>query len=168
MITGPESTGKSTLARQLAMFYHSSYTEEEARNYLSGLGVPYAFDDLKAIAALQVAHEDQLEREGAELVFCDTDLLTIKIWSKFKYQKVDPRILDWINKRDYDLYLLCQPDIPWEADPLRENPNNRDELFDLHLEELNYYHKDFEIIEGLREDRLQNAILALEKYMKYW
>jgi NadR type nicotinamide-nucleotide adenylyltransferase len=168
VITGPESTGKSTLARQLSLFYHGAFTEELARSYLSQLDRPYAYDDLKAIAALQIEREDQLEKDGVELLFCDTDLLTIKIWSSYKYAKVDPRILDWINRRDYDLYLLCKPDIPWEADPLRENPNNRDELFDLHLEELNHYHKDFEIVEGLREERLQNAVSVIEKYKRYW
>lgn len=168
VITGPESTGKSTLARQLALFYHGDFTEELARNYLNELDRPYTYDDLKAIATLQIEHEDQKQCEGSELLFCDTDLLTIKIWSNFKYAQVDSQVLDWINSRDYDLYLLCRPDIPWEADPLRENPDNRDELFDLHLEELNHYHKDFEIIEGVREERLQNAVSAIEKYRKIW
>lgn len=168
VITGPESTGKSTLAFELARHYGVGYTKEQARHYLSALGRGYEFEDLLMIASKQVAIEDELEVLEESLLFCDTDLITIKIWSKFKYDRVDSQILDWINQRDYDLYLLCKPDIPWEPDPLRENPEERDLLFEKYLDELMNYQKNFEIIEGLNSARLELAVEIVDKYLKYW
>jgi NadR type nicotinamide-nucleotide adenylyltransferase len=168
VLTGPESTAKSTLARQLAQHFNAEYTEELARTYLNILNRPYEYEDLERIAALQVAAEDGLDDGKSNLLFCDTDLITIKIWSDYRYQRVSSVILEWINQRDYDLYLLCRPDIPWEPDPLRENPENRDDLFDQHVDELNHYNKDFEIVEGEGEDRLDLAVNHVEKYLRFW
>lgn len=168
VITGPESSGKSTLAESLAKTFDVPCTNEKAREYLSKLERPYNYEDLEAIAKLQIEAEDTYIPENSSLLFCDTDLLTIKIWSKYKYQKVSDQILQWINKRDYDLYLLCKPDIPWEDDPLRENPNERDLLFNWHLDELNHYHKNYEIIEGHDEARIKLAVKHIEKYLYYW
>jgi NadR type nicotinamide-nucleotide adenylyltransferase len=168
VITGPESTGKSTLAAELARHYNTHFTEEQARSYLNQLGRPYEYEDLEIIGARQIEVEDQYVNSNGELLFCDTDLLTIKIWSEFRYGKVSSKVLKWINNRDYHLYLLCKPDIPWEPDPLRENPDQRALLFDKHIDELIHYQKDFELIEGNGADRLELAILHIEKYRNFW
>ena len=168
VITGPESTGKSTLAKNLAQRFGVKHTLEQARMYLNGLDRPYEFEDLERIGALQLETEDHWSDGTHPLLFCDTDLITIKIWSEFKYGKVSERLLEWINSREYDLYLLCRPDVPWIPDPLRENPHNRDLLFDLHVEELNRLGKVFEIIEGNWDQRTANAIRIVTNYMKYW
>lgn len=168
VITGPESTGKSTLAHALADHFNTAHTEELARTYLNILDRPYEYEDLERIAALQVHAEDEWDDGERQLLFCDTDLITIKIWSDYKYKQISANILEWINQRDYDLYLLCRPDIPWEPDPLRENPHNRQEMFDRHLDELIHYHKDFEIVEGTGPVRLNLAIEYVEKYLRFW
>ena len=168
VLTGPESTGKSTLAKKLSAYFGVQHTREQARIYLNALERPYVFEDLEKIAERQIAAEDILGADPDQLLFCDTDLITIKIWSDYKYGKVSPRISKWIEERKYDLYLLCRPDIPWIPDPLRENPHNRDFLFDLHLDELNRYGKTFEIIEGDWELRTEKALAHVQKYLKYW
>jgi len=168
VITGPESSGKSTLALELANSFKAAHTEEQARAYLTSLGEPYVFDDLLKIAEQQIQTEDKFNEEEYDLLFCDTDLITIKIWSLEKYSKISSKILEWINNRSYDLYLLCRPDIAWEADPLRENPFDRERLFEKHQDELIHYQKNFEIIEGLGEERLNSAVKIIENYQRFW
>ena len=167
VITGPESTGKSFLARSLSAFFNQAHTEEEARNFLNTLKRPYRYSDLYKIAIKQIASEDAFLPKEFSLLFCDTDLITIKIWSQVKYGKVDDRILEAIERRFYDHYLLCYPDIPWEPDPLRENPHNRHELFDLYRTELEFYGKKFTVIEGTEyEKRFLTAIAAVQKIVR--
>ena len=72
------------------------------------------------------------------MIFCDTDLITIKIWSDYKYQKCDDWITQKINsqKKEKRIYILCKPDLPWEYDPQRKNKDSRDELFNTYKKEL--------------------------------
>ena len=87
-----------------------------------------------------------------------TDLITIKIWSDYKYNSCDDWILKQIEKQKSEnrLYLLCKPDISWREDPLRENPTNREELFEIYKEELEKLKHNYSIIEG--EERIKNSI----------
>jgi len=165
VLTGPESSGKTTLARQLAEHFHTNHVREYAREYIRSLDRKYREADLIEIAKLQLESEGLIAPHSGKLLFCDTDLLTIKIWSDYKFKKTDPWILQQIDRRYYDLYLLCAPDIPWEADPQRENPNDREELFEIYKNELHAYNKNYVEIKGSFEERLQMAIDAVQKFV---
>jgi NadR type nicotinamide-nucleotide adenylyltransferase len=123
VIIGPESTGKSSLSAALAAHFRAPWVPEYAREYLQQLHQPYTYEDLLQIARGQLASEDQQAAKADELLFCDTDLRVIRIWSDYKYGKTHPWIQEQIEERAYDLYLLTDIDIPWQEDPLREHPD---------------------------------------------
>jgi NadR type nicotinamide-nucleotide adenylyltransferase len=125
VVIGPESTGKSTLSDKLAIHFNTVWTPEYARGYLNELSRPYEQHDLWEIAKGQLRLEDEKARQANRLLICDTDLYVLKVWSEHKYGQVDPRILEQIAARPYDLYLLTYIDIPWEEDPQREYPDPR-------------------------------------------
>ncbi len=122
VIIGPESTGKSTLTQNLAEAFDEPWVEEYARRYLENLNREYNFSDLLKIAKGQLKQEDHLKKFARKVLFCDTDLHVIKVWSNHKFQKTHPWIIEQIQKRPYDLYLLTDIDMPWQEDPLREHP----------------------------------------------
>jgi len=166
-ITGPESTGKSTLAEALATHYGTCWVREYAREYLTGLGRPYEFEDIRLIAKEQYRREQQEKAKALNFLFCDTDFLVFKIWSEFKYGSADTWITSQVRDHRYDLYLLCDIDLPWVSDPLREHPHRRKELFDLYLSELTDLQATFEVISGTGQERIHKAISAIEKtFMK--
>ncbi|MCK9401413.1 MAG: ATP-binding protein [Bacteroidales bacterium] len=162
-ITGPESTGKSELTKQLAGYYQTLWVPEVAREYLVNLGRAYVFEDILAIAKEQLELENTIAEKAEKILFCDTDFLVTKIWSSYKYGKCDQWIEEKVKSHIYDLYLLCDIDLPWVEDPLREHPGKREELFGLYLNALQQLNVDFAIISGKSELRLKNAILAVEK-----
>lgn len=157
-ITGPESTGKSMLAQQLAECYHTVWVEEYAREYINNLNRPYNEEDILAIAQGQMAREDSQALKADKVLFCDTELIVTKIWSDVKYARCHPWILQEIERRKYDLFLLCSIDIPWENDPQREHPHQRQFLFDLYYKELTDRKLPFFVLSGLGEKRLENAL----------
>ncbi len=164
VVTGPESTGKTTLCIRLAKYLNVPYVEEYAVRYLTATGGKYTYKDLLRIAKGQIAIEDKIINDTKTgLILSDTDLITVKIWSKFKFQKVSRWIMHTIRHRHYDHYLLCFPDIPWEYDPFRENPNDRALLFDLYEKELKKYGKDYTIIKGTQDERFHTSLNAIEK-----
>jgi NadR type nicotinamide-nucleotide adenylyltransferase len=162
-ITGPESTGKSMLAEQLATQFKTVFVPEYAREYLDNLGREYLFEDIAVIAGRQLELEDQLAVKADRLLFCDTDMLVTKVWSEFRYGRCDAFILDRARDHIYDLYLLCNIDLPWVFDPLREHPEQREELFRIYKTELEQMKVNYKVISGTGEDRLKEAILAVEE-----
>jgi len=151
IVTGPESSGKTTLCKELSKHFKIQFTKEFAREYLTNLDKDYTQNDLSEIAKGQLASEHNFQ-------LLDTDLITIKIWSEYKYGNCEKWILDTIEKQKTEkrFYFLCKPDIPWESDPLRKNPNNRNELFEIYKKELeNLGHNCF-IVEG--KNRLEKSI----------
>lgn len=166
-VTGPESTGKSMLSRQLAEHYGTCWVPEYAREYLDGLERGYRYEDIARIARGQLALEDQREEFAKDLLICDTDLLVTYIWSLFKYGKCDPWIEERMEQSRYSLHLLCDIDLPWSPDPLREHPDKRKELFDLYLQELEERDKPYRIIRGEGKSRLLNAISAIESFFTF-
>ncbi|HRD53451.1 MAG TPA: AAA family ATPase [Flavobacteriales bacterium] len=160
-IVGPESSGKSTLAQELMLRARAWYVSEVAREYIDGLDRPYEESDLLRIARAQAQNEDMIGEEFKGLMVCDTDLITIRIWSEEKYGRCHPLILEQSEKRHYDLWLLCKPDIPWEPDPQRENPHDRDRLFARYKALLDWLEKPYRIIEGDREERVRTALEAI-------
>jgi NadR type nicotinamide-nucleotide adenylyltransferase len=165
-VTGPESTGKSLLTKQLALHYHTLFVPEVAREYLADLGRLYEFEDIVYIAKKQLDTENEQAEKAGDILFCDTDLLVTKIWSLYKYGKCDPWIEEHVNCHRYDLYLLCDIDLPWQDDPLREHPENRKELFGMYKEELISLGVNFSIIRGKGKLRLMNAISVVERTFK--
>lgn len=162
-VTGPESTGKSQLAQQLAEYFNESWVPEYSREYLKLTGGKYHFKDILAIAKGQYKNEQIAIKSARNLLFCDTDFLVTYIWEKVKYGKVHKWLHDKLVTVPYDYTLLCNIDLPWEFDPLREHPDDRDMLFSLYLDELKTRNVKYAIVEGTGDDRLKNAITALEK-----
>ena len=158
IVTGPESSGKTTLCKSLSKHFKIPFIEEYARGFLNELGRDYTQSDL-----LKIAREQLQSELNSQLL--DTDLITIKIWSEYKYESCDKWILSQIEKQKSEnrFYLLCKPDIPWEADPLRENPNNREDLFELYKEELGNLGHDYFIVEG--EKRKEKSISKISSLM---
>ncbi len=162
-VLGPESTGKSTLAEQLAAHFETVWVKEFAREYLEKRNGEYEEADLLAIAKGQIAAENEMVKSATDMLFCDTELITIKIWSEYKYSACDPWIAKQIQNRKYDLYLLCYPDIPWKSDPLRENPDDRVPLYKRYKNELIANNFSFIEIRGGKAMRLQTTIAAIKK-----
>lgn len=162
VITGPESSGKSSLAEALADYYSTVTVPEYARTYLEKLGRPYEEKDLLDIALGQLEWEEKYASTAKDWLFLDTSLLVLKIWSEHKYGRCDSFILENLQRSTYDLYLLCRPDIPWTYDPLRENPTDRDELYTLYQNELESLGFPYAVISGQGEDRVGKALAVLE------
>jgi NadR type nicotinamide-nucleotide adenylyltransferase len=162
-IVGPECTGKTDLARFLAGHYDTTWVPEFARAYLEQLHRSYVKEDLTIIARGQLKAENSAAGSASGFVFCDTNLIVIKIWSEFKYGSCDPEILTLMKQQKYDLHLLMAVDLPWEDDPLREHPHKRQELFDLYKAELETTQTKFTTIGGDYAARRASAIRAVEQ-----
>ncbi|MBR2165581.1 MAG: ATP-binding protein [Paludibacteraceae bacterium] len=131
-IIGPESTGKSTLARYLSKRYKGTYVPEYAREYVERKGSKeVTYDELCQIAKHQVEEMELIANSQKPIAFFDTDLIVTKVWFDYAFGQVP----DWLNEAiiryPMDVYLLTYPDIPWEPDPARYNGSNeiRQELF---------------------------------------
>jgi NadR type nicotinamide-nucleotide adenylyltransferase len=163
-ITGPESTGKSTLAENLADHYKTVWVPEYAREYIDKLDRPYIREDILAIAKKQLENENKIAKTATRFLFCDSELIVTKIWSEDKYKSCDEWILRKIEEHKYDLYLLCYIDLPWQDDPQREDPHRREYLFDLYLQELTERDLPFFVISGSGKKRLKNAVKQIESF----
>lgn len=174
VMIGPESTGKSRLGEGLSTHYNTLHCPEYAREYLLKTRGKYDYDDLLEIARGQLRlEEDFASRMKTESIsppylFIDTDMIVMKVWCEFVFNKCHRFILDQLVQREYDLYLLCNTDIPWVKDSLREYP-------DLRTRRILYQHyKDFLInqsvpwteISGDYPFRLRTAIKAIDKYVR--
>ncbi|HEY9488570.1 MAG TPA: ATP-binding protein [Chryseosolibacter sp.] len=164
-IIGPECTGKSDLSKYLAGEFNTVWVEEYARRYIRDLARPYGPDDLPIIAKGQLSLEDSMVPRANRVIFCDTDLYVVKVWSTFKYGFCDPKILDAIASRRYDLYLLTYIDIPWISDPQREHPDQREELYSIYLEEMKNQPVPYVEIKGEREARRKLAKESVQKLL---
>ena len=168
LILGPESTGKSTLAAALAAYFQEPWVPEVAREYLEKLDRPYAYEDLLQIGKQQMQLEDELARGAKNYLFCDTDLRVIQVWSQHRYGKVDPWVLEEMERRTYDLILLCATDLPWQADPLREHPDLeiREQLFEIYKQLSHASGFPWVLISGDTPQRLSTGIQAVESLKK--
>ena len=159
-ITGPESSGKSTLAKFLAERFHTSFAAEFAREYLTKTEGEYELKDLVEIARGQLENERKAIRDANKICFFDTDMLVLKIWASFRYGRVPKFIETSFRESKIDAYLLCSPDIPWEPDPFRESPDNeeRQKLFELYQNELEINNRPYFIVKGLDIKREEGAV----------
>lgn len=161
-IVGPESTGKTTLAEQLAKHYKTLWVPEYAREYLDSINRPYVFDDLLTIARFQLEEEDRKAALAQKFLICDTNLVVIKVWGEFKYGKSHPWIDEQLKVRQYALHLLMDIDFPWIADPQREHPEHRKELFALYVDVVRSLGQTYEIIGGKPKARLEKAVELID------
>lgn len=157
-ITGPESSGKSTLTEDLNKKLKGTRFPEFARTYLEELNRAYTKNDLDLICDGHLAQFIQCEDE---LQFVDTDFIVLKVWSQVKYHSSSSKITAAVEANYFDLHLLCTPDIPWEYDPQREHPNEREELFEQYKKELTAAGKHFVIISGTKEERIEKSLAAI-------
>ena len=177
VVIGPESTGKSSLCEQLANHYKTEWVKEYAREYLLTNGTEYSYDNLLEIAKGQFALENaaiqlvenkatntSASNSSSKIILLDTNMYVLKVWCEFVFEKCHPWILNQIVENSYDLYLLCDVDLPWIKDELREYP-------DLEVRERLYRHyKDLLVnqstpwvnISGNYQQRLENAINAID------
>lgn len=177
-VIGPESTGKSTLCEQLAIHYDTVWCPEFAREYLTKWGPKYSYGDLVHIARTQLEQEDlylQLAKDIANIeekpvhpYFIDTEMTVMKVWSEFVFGRVDPFIASQFKERSYDLYFLCDIDLEWTDDPLREYPHleDRQALFGIYSNLMKEQDTPWYVISGKEEDRLATAIQKVEELLK--
>lgn len=170
VVIGPESTGKSTLCLQLAEHYETLWCPEFAREYLDKNGKEYNYDDLLTIAKGQIALEDKtLSSVNCHLstVFIDTDMYVMKVWCEFAFNKCHSWILNQIANRKYDLYLLCNVDLPWIKDELREYPDAevRNKLYHFYKDNMVNQQIPWIDISGNYKERLQKAINGVDKLL---
>lgn len=177
MIIGPESTGKSTLCQKLAAHYQTLWCPEFARDYLTEHGMNYAYDDLLTIAKGQVELEEKhvlkiegqaKQHEAHSLLFIDTDMYVMKVWCEYVFGKCHQFILDQVAMRRYDLYLLCNIDLPWAYDPLREYPDEgpRRELYQVYKDLLVNQATAWVEISGSYDERIIAAVKAVDALLR--
>ena len=183
VVIGPESTGKSTLCEKLAEYYNTLWVPEYAREYLEKKGTEYSYDDLLSIAKGQIKLEEdiscQLSDAAAEQfskritdtsplihhhLFIDTDMYVMKVWAEYVFNKCHNWILNQIAERKYDLYLLCDVDLPWVEDVLREYPDEkiRKKLFCFYKDLMVNKPTPWTIISGNYEERLRKAVKFID------
>jgi NadR type nicotinamide-nucleotide adenylyltransferase len=171
VIIGPESTGKSTLCAALAKHYSSIWCKEFAREYLLQHGTNYSYNDLLTIAKGQLALEDnsiikaKFQIPNSKFLFLDTDMYVMKTWCEFVFGNCHNFILQQAAIRRYDLYLLCNIDLPWTKDELREYPDlkTRKTLFNYYKDIAINCNTPWALVSGIGEERLQSAIDAINK-----
>jgi NadR type nicotinamide-nucleotide adenylyltransferase len=186
VVIGPECTGKSTLCAQLAKHYNTVWCPEYAREYLLSHGKKYNYEDLLTISKGQIKLEEEVTQSAIgkrllanshshsllttppSLLFIDTDMYVMKVWSEFVFGKCHPYILYQITERKYDLYLLCNTDIPWIKDELREYPDlkTRQKLYDIYKDLMNHQSTPWVEISGNYKERLQRAIAGIDNLLK--
>ena len=170
VVIGAESTGKSTLCKQLAEHYKTLWCPEFAREYLLKNGTNYTYDDLLEIAKGQLRMEDEyferIENGKNGLLLIDTNMYVMKVWCEFVFEKCHQFILDEIAKRQYDLYLFMDIDLPWVKDELREYPDyeSRLKLYHIYKDLLVNQQTPWTTISGTNEQRLQHAISVIDKH----
>jgi NadR type nicotinamide-nucleotide adenylyltransferase len=182
VVIGPESTGKSTLCAQLAEHYQTLWVPEYAREYLEENGTDYSYNDLLTIAKGQVKLEEEISNQLSAVssqrlaqniehrtshiphLFIDTDMYVMKVWCEFVFNQCHNWILNQIATRHYDAYLLCDIDLPWIKDKLREYPDikMREKLYHFYKDLMIHQSLPWCIISGDKEKRLNKAIHFIE------
>lgn len=170
VLFGPESTGKTTLSRQLSAYYKTNWVPEFSRSYLQEKWDVHKqiceLKDIIPIAKGQIALENKLALTANKVLICDTDLLETKVYSQQYYNGIsDPKLNKAVAINKYDLYLLTYIDTPWEADDLRDKPNEREEMFTAFEQALIAHKKPYLLLKGDKETRFKTATNAIKKLL---
>ena len=167
---GPESTGKTTLAKQLAEHFDTVWIPEFARDYLQEkwdkTGLICEPDDLMPIAIGQTNLENEILSVANKFLFCDTNLMVTKVFSEIYYNFCDPILDKAARKHKYDLFFLTDIDVPWEKDDLRDKPEERAKTFKAFKNALEENNKPYILLSGNKEQRLQKAISIINDLVK--
>ena len=161
-IVGPESSGKSTLARALAERFHTVHVPEYAEKLIRLQDGRFGEDDLPGFARGQRADEQALARAANRVLICDTDTLTTVVWSRLLYDRVDPLIKAAASVACYQLTLVCMPDTPYAPDVHRVDPDTRQDFLDLLLDELRAQDVEPVLLTGDIATREHAAAAAIE------
>ncbi|RZK49571.1 MAG: NadR [Pedobacter sp.] len=165
-IVGPESTGKSTISQQLAKHYNVAWVPEYARYYCAALDRPCDLQDEVNMFLGQLALEDAvLATANGPFILCDTTFITVKIWSDAMFGETPKVVLEELPKHPYDFYLLMDIDLPWEYDPLRDFPDQREHFMAIWHSELKALNASYTVVGGI-QNRLENAIQAIDDFLK--
>ncbi|MEP1488189.1 MAG: ATP-binding protein [Algibacter sp.] len=171
VLFGPESTGKTTLSRQLARHYNSVWVPEYARTYLQNKWnnerKTCDSDDLLPIAEGQMRLENDLAKKTDTILICDTDLLETKVYSEAYYlRSCDPVLNKYAIENTYDLYFLTYIDTPWEADDLRDKPSERRKMFNAFQNALIANNRSYVLLKGGKTERLEKAINHIDELIQ--
>lgn len=167
VLFGPESTGKTTLSQALAQYYNTQWVPEFARDYLQEKwdksGEVCQKEDIMPIAVGQMQLENQGSKTASKVLICDTDILETLVYSEVYYDGyADPLLVEAASANTYDLYLLTYIDTPWEADDLRDRPNQREEMFQHFEEALIKHNRPYILMKGDKKTRLLRATGAID------
>lgn len=162
-ITGPESSGKTTLCQSLSEYFKVEFIPEFAREYLEKTKGAYNQLDLDKIAQGQLS---RIKASTSEINICDSDFSVLEVWSDFKYGNVSELIKGLVANDLFDLHILCSPDILWEEDPLRENPEDRDLLYKMYKKSLIAHNKRFITVSGSHNERLEKSLQNISHLLK--
>jgi len=165
VLTGPECSGKTTLSKQLSEYYNEPWLPEFAREYVENLNRPYNFNDVVYIAKKQIELENNYMAKAKKFLILDTDLIITKIWLLHVYGKCPEWINNEIKKNENSIYLLCMPDLPWQPDNVRENPNIREELLNKYKNEIIKNNFSYFVISNSGEERFKNTINNLNNIL---
>ncbi len=170
VLFGPESTGKTTLSRQLARHYNTVWAPEYAREYLqdkwNNERKTCEESDLLPIAVGQMELENSLAKKADKILICDTDLLETKVYSEEYYGGfVDAKLDEAAIKNSYDIYFLTYIDTPWEEDDLRDRPELREEMFNAFKNTLEKYNKPYVLLKGDKETRFKKATTIINELL---
>jgi len=170
VVTGSECTGKTTLAGDLARHFGTVWVAEYARDYLDDkvatTGLPLDASDVEPIARGQIAVEDRGAAMAKDLLVLDTDLVSTTVYARHYYGACPAWIEQAARDRRGDLYLLCDIDVPWVADPARDRPHQREQLHALFVEALDALGARYVTIRGSWPDRLAAAIAAVSEIVQ--
>jgi len=165
VVTGAESTGKTHLAKQLAEQIDCQWVPEFSRAYIESLNRKYTITDVKNIAKKQIEQFSNISIYNSKLVIFDTGLIITKVWFEVVYNHCPDWLIGALEKTPKVLHLLCSTDLPWEPDPVRENGGAmREKLTQMYINELTTFGFPYELISGLGDDRMENAIKILKEY----
>ncbi len=166
VVTGAESTGKSELSIQLGSYFSAPVFPEYAREYLEKSGIPYTRADVEKIAGVQKAQMEEAFAMKTGLVIFDTWLIITKVWFEVVYGEAPSWIHETIATAPVGLFLLCETDLPWEADPMRENGGTmREKLSGIYRENLRQYGFSCRTVSGYGLERMQNALQIIREWM---
>lgn len=171
VLYGPESTGKTTLAARLAAHFETVWVEEYMRDYLQRKWDLYNKvcqpADLIPIAKGQMLRENQKAKEANRILFCDTDLLELKVYSEAYYNGyVNPLLLKHALNNWYNLYFLTNIDMPWVPDDLRDKPHDREGMFKRFESTLKLHKRPYILLKGGEEERFETAVSAINELLK--